>query len=539
MKWKAFIDRLRAEMPRHVSDVDADEIWSGIEPAVNRINAENQRRRRGGWLPLILLFGLGTVGGVYFILSGMDQGHSTQNLAGQAAYLWEGSFDELSHQPYRGDGQVIPAAETIGERVKSNGAGGNHAKAEEQSVIGNAVGQYASVSKQKASSADKEIARNSPRKNRSDARSGNETDRFGDTEASSARKQRNSESSGSVNQEAYDAFVARSPREKDLATYPPAHLADPYGGASDIAGRSQNIDEQMQIGTGNMLMASLQTQTSMMLKDYSLVSNTQFLNSKMYERKSPATDCPDFGSSSGLSFMIGVHGGASYPFRSMTSTETGNELMMLRDTTEQSLVSGNYGIDLMMRHKSGFEFRTGVQSMTMLEKLDLRRTVTDTRTETGIIAISINPMGDTVYISGDVPITTTTTERKRYYNKYRFVEIPVIIGYSAEIKNWRVGGEVGVIPGFLTKTEGKILDANAEFSDLDGSNPAVSGSNFSLGYYFGANVAHLYESGVELGFHPHVRFSPTDLSAADYPVRTRYLMVGMDISVRYRFGGKR
>jgi hypothetical protein len=309
-------------------------------------------------------------------------------------------------------------------------------------------------------------------------------------------------------------------------------------GNSQTGDAFRNIHGETAQGQNEMLTASLESNSSSVLSNHSLMTEvTQIKVLEVERRNTPDTDCPRFGKI-GMSYLIGVHGGATYPIKSMTSTDDGDELLALRDETEKSLVAGNMGIDFVIRHRSGIEFTTGLQSMTLLERLDLERTVTTTEYEYGIQAISINPLGDTTFIYGDVPITTTKQERKRFYNKYKFIEVPILFGFNKEIGNWRVGGEAGVVAGWLTKTEGQILDSNEEFEALNSDNGAVAGKSFGMSYHFGATVAHIYESGVELGFSPHVRFAPQDFGTAEYPVRKKYTMVGMNVSVRYRFGGR-
>ena len=45
MKWELFKRQLRSEMSNHMSDVNPDEIWSGIEADVDAINANKKGKK--------------------------------------------------------------------------------------------------------------------------------------------------------------------------------------------------------------------------------------------------------------------------------------------------------------------------------------------------------------------------------------------------------------------------------------------------------------------------------------------------------------
>lgn len=524
MKWNAFIDRLKSELPGYASDVDADAIWKGIEPAVDKINS--RKKRRPFWLPLLLLTGLLTVGGAaYLVFNGNSGEHQQVFVAddqGEAA-------EDVDENAPSGNSELQAPVKEKGRETHP----GNTADAD---------GSSADAAAPDVRQPGKRTTKNADKRAREDK--GTSPADY-DYTAAAGRKERKA----AQNSRPGTNGSAESPASKTAAagtssasftTFRPVHdvyLEENVSRGEGDPGTTNSWGKQGAHGRP-VLTASVHTTSAMLMQAYSRVETASSLAAmNNYQREArPSTDCPEFGKAAGLSFLIGVHGGVAYPFRKLSSTAEGESLKALREDTEKCLVTGNMGVDFKMRHKSGIEIGTGLQYNTLLERLDITRTIETTEMEYGIQAISINPMGDTVYIMGDIPVTTTTTERKRFYNRYRFIEIPVLFGYSAVVNNLRLGGEAGIIAGILTKTDGMILDADEMFTDLNSDNAAVSGSRFAMSYYFGASVSYLYESGIELGFHPHLRFMPSDFGAADYPVRSKYFMVGGNVSIRYRFG---
>jgi hypothetical protein len=514
---------------------------------VDVINLQNQKRRRNfGWLGLALFLFLAagtsfvvwngnfrTVSGIADLqqttASGMNAGDNQSTLDNAQANSASDSED-----PFLNNENTLASSEADKKYLQDDaGISANRVHSENESSEFKNSSQAQSVKdKSKPKTDQSSAARNTlSRPNETTPR---QAGRNGKNTTASQGSDRSHQIQSGVEKTSSD-LVTQSPINN--VTLRDALAASMNGNMEQVYATTGLTANQLG-ASQNMVMASLDKQAASMMGRYSQMAITTQIKVLGIERRAdPKTDCPTFGKI-GLSYLVGVHGGASYPFSKWSSTEEGADLKQLRQDSEQSLVAGNMGVDFIIRHRSGLEFTTGLQRTSLLERMELVRTVTSTETEYGIQAISINPLGDTTFIMGDVPVTTTTMERKRFYNKYTFIEIPLMIGFHKEIENWRVGGEVGVVAGFLTKTEGKVLDINEDFSDLSAQNDAVSGSKFGMSYYFGATVAYMYESGIELGLSPNVRIAPKDFGAADYPVRKKYLLAGANISLRYRFGGK-
>ena len=522
MNWEQFTRRLRSELPGHKSSVDADEIWAAIEPAVEQINSGGKviYKRLGLLLLLITLVGGGV--GVYAALdqpTGQQAGIVLSNIGHErSATDWTASglhSDEVAtHKAGITARGVLTQSEAGSDALSMDGPGqtqsavtATHLPSRRNSAI-EKPGTAIPSSRQRTAALDNDVP-NRVRAEKVSRKEHRETTRVNPDMGSVEDVDRG--------QDGYRAT-------KELSGLD-------YEQQSDMT--NNRTSRRNGIETSEVLMASVATASSVMLSSHN--QTIQSLSFAAYNKVSPKTECPSFKPKN-FSFLLGVHGGVTYPLRNLSAKQDDGDLATRRDETESTMVSGNMGIDFLVRHRIGLEFGLGVQYLSMLQRFDLERTVTTTEMEFGVQAISVNPLGDTTYITGMVPVTTTRTEKKRFYNKYKFTEIPITFGYSHEVKNWRIGGEAAVILGILTKTEGKVLDENEEIVDLNADHPSVSGAKFGASYYFGASLVHQFDSGFEMGLHPHARISPTDYSAAEYSVRSKYVHVGLNVSVRYRLG---
>ncbi len=93
----------------------------------------------------------------------------------------------------------------------------------------------------------------------------------------------------------------------------------------------------------------------------------------------------------------------------------------LRVESEKALYAYNYGIKSTLHHKSGIGVSIGLENMSFVEKMEYTGIDISIEMVEGVQAVGSNINRDTVIIIGDVPQTTTTKVKKRFYNKTHFL----------------------------------------------------------------------------------------------------------------------
>ncbi|MCP4122991.1 MAG: hypothetical protein GY751_14665 [Bacteroidetes bacterium] len=249
--------------------------------------------------------------------------------------------------------------------------------------------------------------------------------------------------------------------------------------------------------------------------------------------------CPNIGNYKGKrwEYYVGVEAGAAYPFRKLKLSGSGNEdLFVLRNERETSIAKINYGFAFTAVHPSGFNISSGFGFSTLLERYEFSGTKVETEMVTGVVSIAVNPLGDTIITMGEIPVTTTTEVNKKIYNKYNYFEIPVLVGYQRKVEDWTFGVQGGVSLGLITSAVGEIADAEGNEVSIFDLKDELFRTKFSANYYLGGKVAYNTRGGLSIYVSPNVRFSPHNVTSADYPVSTKYTFVGGTLGVAYKFG---
>jgi hypothetical protein len=242
-------------------------------------------------------------------------------------------------------------------------------------------------------------------------------------------------------------------------------------------------------------------------------------------------DVPTSPSTPVFQWSVGLQGGASAALRSLqTEAPDAQELLELRQRTEQSLEVLHAGLRLGGTHRSGFGLHTGLQWTRLAERMEFRDEMVKFDTVYGIMALAVNPFGDTTAIYGQVPHTTTTNMNKRYYNYYQLIDLPLLASYQQQAGKWWLGAEAGVYMNLRLRSSGQILQPDYSGLDLADAQPELFPNRIGLSYHLGLRASRELWPGVQVSVSPQWRFLPT-LSAADNPIRQRYQLFGLQVGV--------
>jgi len=252
-------------------------------------------------------------------------------------------------------------------------------------------------------------------------------------------------------------------------------------------------------------------------------------------KKSPALD---FKRRRNRNRSFGVHliGGVSLARKQLSSNDsTALTLLPIRRNTETSLETSHFGLMVDMQTKSGWGFATGVERTKINERYDYETTTTTTEFIEGVEFRQIKFNGDTLDIIGTLPVTTTKTETKQFYNSYTMYDIPVIISFYQEANDWYLGVRAGLYVNVAMTAAGRIAnDLNSDILIKD-VEPKLFKSSVGVSYYLGMSVRKPLFDQLELSISPSVRFYPKDFASAVNPIAQKYVLFGGHIGLGYRF----
>ena len=214
---------------------------------------------------------------------------------------------------------------------------------------------------------------------------------------------------------------------------------------------------------------------------------------------------------------------------------TGNRLLQNRLNSETPLENIQVGLLAGVHHHTGFNVMAGLQYTRITERFENTVTVESVDSIEGIIKLIVLPNGDTIPERGLIPVVTTTTTRKRYYNRYNLIDVPFLLGYEKQINNLRLGLQAGVFANISLTTEGRIFDEESVLVDIGVEQNNVFKKNVGLSYYFSFSVGYEMASGITLHFAPYLHHYPGRFTSDDYLLTQKYSLLGIKAGVQYKF----
>lgn len=215
------------------------------------------------------------------------------------------------------------------------------------------------------------------------------------------------------------------------------------------------------------------------------------------------------------------------------------EYINARKSTEDVLLSFSTGFRAGMTITRNLEIMTGGQFSQINEQFDY----TDPESsQTKIIIIKSyvkNNMGETI----DSVITQQTiqipgTHTYKIQNYYRFIDVPVVLGYQIFSKRrFSVFANAGVIANLKFMQKGAILDDDAvtisKFSENKPNDLFLSNAGFSS--YTGLSIKYALSPGLQISLEPNLRHQFSSLTNDDYPVAQKYTTFGIQGGIRFVF----
>lgn len=495
MKWEFFKQKLQSEMSDHLSDIDPDEIWTGIESEVDAINATNKRKSA---LLYFLLIGLVSGGALYFTLTGsnnqakklnkiskvetnqsivansinnVDQQESTQHVSKEA--LIENEL-VVQKQKQEESNQVITSKvitkATENKKLKLKGQN------DLEVVKSNADEQSSSVINNINSRQVKEIA----------TEMANTFGLSGTTKQDEIKNYSNA----SIASSKEDNFkVSNNPSKLITYTLFPINRLD---SKNTFALPPSESDE-------------IRLQKNFNLEDYQ-------------------------SKKKGFQFSVGLIAGVSKPIKILSEKESDAETLEFRSASETPIIENYFGAEFVAKHSSGFEIITGLSRHSIVEKFQYQFTYSLTQ----VTVESIEIDGDVVTIQ-QMNTTYRSFINKKYFNRQNYIQVPVMVGYKYDKGRWGIGIRSGLYANYLYSTSGKLADINGEDILLDAENDYRFESKFGMGVILGLTMDVDLSKHLTFSMSPNFRYNITDQSPSSN-LSQKYMMIGGQVGLSYKFG---
>ena len=220
---------------------------------------------------------------------------------------------------------------------------------------------------------------------------------------------------------------------------------------------------------------------------------------------------------------IEIYGGPDYAFRSLS--DTGNSVyLQKRKESEKFKSAYSAGIRYTKVFNNSMSVRAGVNYSRINEKF--------TFAQGNLVQITyiINANGDT---TGSY--TTVGTRYKTTINKYRSIDVPIVVGY--ELGNGKLHANInaGVIVNVYSWQKGEVLDATLNPVNITtgkNSSPYQFKTNAGVGFIGAVSVYYRLTDKIHVMAEPYFRYNFTPMNKESITLKQKYHTAGLRLGIR-------
>ncbi|MBK8566209.1 MAG: hypothetical protein IPN76_23420 [Saprospiraceae bacterium] len=494
MKWPLFENKIRKALLSHQSEVDVDAIWAAIEPGVDAINRRKKRRFMLFWLLLPLLVAHG-IGFYIYLNDGTYENKATtalNTIASTNNKVVDKSALNAPKNPIETQQTQEGSSHKTGQSSHNGGALTTTENQGLNAKAGNPI--FLNKKGKKPSYKTATATSDQPKRNAN----------LGPAAAPAS------------------PIAEQAPNTGRWQTeYPGPNAAE-----APIAG--QNTVNAMPTTTAQRLLEAVPTLPFEPLS--AIAPKLPALPPTALEQplETPPLRKRDFR------LTAAVLGSISFLDRKMTATDSAyTTLLDLRERSERQLEAVQAGIRIGVEHRSGLGFSTGLNYAQLNEVYRYKSIKDSIETVNGIQYYYLNFENDTIPVYGDIQLERRTTHRKEFYNKYRLIEVPLLVSWRHEGHQFSFGAQAGAFVNLRMAATGRVLQSATQ--DVDISSGGLYRTNIGLSYYLGLTAGFMLNDRLEVVASPFVRHFPKSFTKASYGLEQRYNLYGLNVGLGVRF----
>ena len=209
-----------------------------------------------------------------------------------------------------------------------------------------------------------------------------------------------------------------------------------------------------------------------------------------------------------------------------------------RKQTERSMESFTAGIFYSAANRKGLVLKTGLDYRQTNEKFHLAYQTKETEVINGVLTVTVDNAGNVIGQSmGSKTITTTKEYSNTAYNHYRFVHLPIGIGYRQTTKKSRRELSGGIDFNLLFRAEGTIYNSDLiptvlTYGATTYSNTFRRNTGMGLWASYACDWRLTDRLRWQLSAHAQIPLRP--VSGPDYELVQRYFNVGAQVGLVYQ-----
>lgn len=253
--------------------------------------------------------------------------------------------------------------------------------------------------------------------------------------------------------------------------------------------------------------------------------------------------CPTINGPRRNDWYLEVYGSPDYTVRSFSNPVAFNNYVSYRKANEDNRNGFSGGIRIAKNIGEKTLLKAGVNYSQINERLRLVSQNEKQFTQIITIRTVIRAPGDTLFIRDTSFFEQTGTRYRTTYNRYRFVDIPVLFSYefgNPDILSFAVNA--GPVINVTSFYRGEVLDTllrPVKISTNSGNGVNNWRSNIGIGMYASFSMYKHVNSRLQIFAEPYFRYNFKPVSQNTGIVNQRYSISGMQLGIRYKLNSTR
>ena len=226
-----------------------------------------------------------------------------------------------------------------------------------------------------------------------------------------------------------------------------------------------------------------------------------------------------------------------YSLQTVNNISASQQYLKQKDSAERMQVGFTAGVRLVKPLNNHLQLTTGLQYSQINQKYVYRSENEIKLTTVVTVRTIIRAPGDTVTVRDTSIVQTIGFKNKVEKNRYRSIDIPILLGYQFGRGSVKVGINAGVIVNVSSWYEGVILDSSLAIVPLQ-KGSQVYKSKVGLGLYAGINVTKELNKDMQLFVEPYYKHSLNNITTGSLPYQQKFGTAGVLMGVRWSLNRK-
>jgi len=484
MNWNRFKIKAKENIQNHEADQDFMEIWNAIEPKVDLLNRKKKKK------PFILFFLLGSTI-IFGSLITYISVSKTPLVAEQAiiAPNFQKS-NEISKVSRQNDSKYIDIVDP-------------NSLSKEESIKTKSIDN---------SAIEKSLLNSQNNKSKSNL-----------------IKRRNAEIEKTLNVGSFTPIYFNSIKESNQRI---------NGTKSNTLNKQEKNEKPIAIRINSQKNTKLNTDKSFPLNSIPPLNINKFelVDNVEYKLDSVLDEPITIGNKVKNKFTpkIRVNGYAFATFRNLSNKVTDtNTLLSIREQTESSLESTQIELIIEFAQLGKFSLSTGFSALQIVERLSFTDSFNETVQVEGVEFQVPNLAGGFIDINGIINEEFQTNTHYTRFNRYRFIDIPVLINYTTTIGKWNLLLEAGSYININLNSSGSVLDEQLILRTIN--NDELLRNSIGISFGLSTKLERSLGKNFSLQFGPSFRWLPFNIGHENNPINQSYDLLGGSAGLSYKF----